>query len=101
MGSGHFPSSFKTSLLSLLLKKACLDREVLANFRPVSNLMVISKVIEKVVAVRLQKYLEANQLNEPLPLPINLSTVVKPPMCAFIMTFWLLLINVTVLCFYC
>ena len=66
MGSGHFPSSFKTSLLSLLLKKACLDHEVLANFRPVSNLKVISKVIEKVVAVRLQKYLEANQLNEPL-----------------------------------
>ena len=29
-------------------------------------------------------------------LPINLSTVVKPPLCAFIMTFWLLLINVTV-----
>ena len=66
MGSGHFPSSFKTSLLSLLLKKACLDHEVLANFRPVLNLKVISKVIEKVVAVRLQKYLEANQLNEPL-----------------------------------
>ena len=66
MGSDHFPSSFKTALLSLLLKKACLDHEVLANFRPVSNLKVISKVIEKVVAVRLQKYLEANQLNEPL-----------------------------------
>ena len=31
-----------------------------------TNLKVISKIIEKVVAVRLQKYLEANQLNEPL-----------------------------------
>ena len=30
------------------------------------NLKVISKIIEKVVAVRLQKYLEANQLNEAL-----------------------------------
>ena len=67
MGSVHFLSSFKTALLSLLLKKACLDHEVLANLRPVSNLKVISKVVEKVVAVRLQKYLEANQLNEPLP----------------------------------
>ena len=27
---------------------------------------MISKIIEKVVAVGLQKYLEANQLNEPL-----------------------------------
>ena len=34
--------------------------------RPISNLKVISKLTEKVVAVRLQKYLEANQLNEPL-----------------------------------
>ena len=32
-------------------------------------------------------------------LPINFSTVVKPPLCAYIMTFWLLLINVTVSCF--
>ena len=64
--SGHFPSSLKTAVLSPLLKKANLDHEVLANYRPISNLKVISKIIEQVVAVRLQKYLEANQLNEPL-----------------------------------
>ena len=65
--SGLFPSSFKTAVLSLLLKKeANLDHDVLANYRPISNLKVISKIIENVAAVRLQKYLEANQLNEPL-----------------------------------
>ena len=64
--SGLFPSSLKTAVLSPLLKKANLDHEVLANYRAISNLKVISKIIEKVVAVRLQKYLEANQLNEPL-----------------------------------
>ena len=64
--SSHFPFSLKTAVLSPLLKKASLDHEVLANYRPISNLKVISKIIEKVVAVRLQKYLEANQLNEPL-----------------------------------
>ena len=64
--SGHFLSSLKTAVLSPLLKKANLDHEVLANYRPVSNLKVISEIIEKVFAVRLQKYLEANQLNEPL-----------------------------------
>ena len=53
----------KTALLSPLLKKANLDHEVLANYRPISNLKVISKIVEKVVAVRLQK---ANQLNKPL-----------------------------------
>ena len=64
--SGLFPSSLKNAVLSLLLKKANLDHEVLENYRPISNLKVISKIIEKVVAVRLQKYLEAYQLNEPL-----------------------------------
>ena len=64
--SGHFPSSLKTAVLSSLLKKANLDHEVLANYRPISNLKVISTIIEKVVTVRLQKYLEANKLNEPL-----------------------------------
>ena len=56
----------KTAVLSPLLRKANLDHEVLANHRPILNLKVISKIIEKVVAVCLQKYLEANQLNEPL-----------------------------------
>ena len=59
-------SSLKTAVLSPLLTKANLDHEVLANYRPISDLKVISKIIEKVVAVRLQKYLEANQLIEPL-----------------------------------
>ena len=64
--SGHFPPSLKTAVLSPPLKKANLDHEVLANYRPISNLKVISKIIEKVVAERVQKYLEANQLTEPL-----------------------------------
>ena len=56
----------KTPVLSPLLKKANLDHEVLANYRPISNLNLISRIIEKVVTVRLQKYLEANQLKDPL-----------------------------------
>ena len=62
---GHFPS-LKFADLSPLLKKANLDHEVNAKYRPILNIKVISKIIEKVVVVRLQKYLEANQLNEPL-----------------------------------
>ena len=45
---------------------------------------MISKIIEKVVAVRLQKYLEANQLNEPLQSAYKPFHRVKPPLCAFI-----------------
>ena len=64
--SGYVPPSLKTAVLLPLLKKPSLDHELLSNYRPISNLKVISKIIEKVVAVRLQDYLESNQLNEPL-----------------------------------
>ena len=58
--------SLETGSLPPLLKKLSLDHETLANFRPISNLKMVSKIIEKVVAVRLNRYLEENNLNEPL-----------------------------------
>ena len=64
--SGLLPPALKNAVLTSLLKKPNLDHEVLRNFRSISNLKVISKVIEKVVAVRLQAYLDSYQLTEPL-----------------------------------
>ena len=58
------PSSFKKSIVSLLLKKNTLDAEVLQNYRPVSNLSFISKLLEQVVACRLRNYKDANNLRE-------------------------------------
>ena len=58
--SGHMPSSLKSAVLTPLLKKPSLDHEALSNFRPISNLKVILKVIEKVIAVRLQAYIDFN-----------------------------------------
>ena len=56
--TGHFPRSLKSADLSPLLKKPSLNHELLRNFRPISNLKVImSKIIEKVVASRLIHYL--------------------------------------------
>ena len=52
--SGCVPPSLKTAILLSLLKKPSLDHEILSNYRPISNLKVISKINEKVVAVRLQ-----------------------------------------------
>ena len=49
-----------------ILKKASLDREVLKNFRPVSNLSFLSKVIEKVIASRLADHMAANDLMDPM-----------------------------------
>ena len=56
------PVSLKTALIRPLLKKSGLDKEVLKNYRPVSNLSFISKVLEKVVAKRLDDYMLDNNL---------------------------------------
>ena len=47
---GSFPSCFKTAHITPLLKKAGLGINILKNYRPVSNLSYISKLIEKAVA---------------------------------------------------
>ena len=40
--AGHFHPVFKQSVVSPLLKKSNLDSEPLSNYRPVSNLSLIS-----------------------------------------------------------
>ncbi len=58
------PSELKQALLGPLLKKASLDHEILKNFRPVSNLAFISKLIEKVVASQYRDHLVREGLYE-------------------------------------
>ena len=93
--SGHSPSSLKSAVLTALLKKPNLDHEVLSNFRHISNLKVIFKVIEKVVAVRFQAYLNSKSRYDR---PTNHFTATKPPLSVFRTTFCLLLIIGTVSC---
>ena len=59
---GVFPSNLKHANITPLLKKENLDKEILKNYRPVSNLPFLSKVIEKIVAARLRTHLEVNKL---------------------------------------
>ena len=56
----------KRAILSPLLKKPSLDTELYPSFRPVSNLMLVSKATEKVAATQLWEYLCSNGLNEEL-----------------------------------
>ena len=60
------PNSLKTALIIPLLKKINLDTEEFRNFRPVSNLPFVSKLIEKSVAVQLVQYIDDNNLDEKL-----------------------------------
>lgn len=63
--SGKVPQSFKKAVVTPLLKKASLDPDVLSNYRPVSNLSFISKVLEKVVSRRLDNHKTVHGLYEP------------------------------------
>ena len=48
------------------LKKANLDDKIFKNFRPVSNLAFVSKVIEKAVSYQFIEHVDSNDLCEPL-----------------------------------
>jgi hypothetical protein len=62
--SSTVPSSLKTATVTPLLKKAQLDSEELKNYRPVSNLPYISKVIEKVIVQQVDSHMKENALYE-------------------------------------
>ena len=51
--TGDFPISCKSSLVIPLIKKPSLDKKMLNNYRPISNLSFLSKVIEKVISIRI------------------------------------------------
>ena len=62
--SGSVPASLKEAHVRPLLKKTGLDQEELKNYRPVSNLTWISKLIERVVSARISDFQERHMLHE-------------------------------------
>ena len=60
----HMPTKLKQAVTRPLLKKPGLDHQHYRNFRPISNLTFLSKVIEKVVALQLVDYIDINGLCE-------------------------------------
>ena len=51
--TGDFPISCKSSIVIPLIKEPSLYREMLNNYIPISNLSFLSKVIEKVISIRI------------------------------------------------
>ena len=66
--SGVVPSAIKKAKVRLLLKKVDLDPNVFKNYQPVSNLLFLSKILEKIVLAHLSQLLVSNGLLEPLQL---------------------------------
>ena len=55
---GRTSACLKEAVIRLLLKKASLDPSVLDNYRPVSNIPSLGKVLKHVVLSQLQGFLE-------------------------------------------
>ena len=55
---GRFPTYFKSAQISPLLKKPGLDGEVVGNYRPISNLSTVSKILERLFLARLRDHLD-------------------------------------------
>ena len=59
---GVFPGKFKQAVVTPLIKKPSLPKEEFKNYRPVSGLCFISKLVERVVASQIKCHLEQNNL---------------------------------------
>ena len=64
LSTGIVPPQFKQAIVTPLLKKPGLDTNDMKNFRPVSDLSFISKILENVVLIQLKKHLSGNNLLE-------------------------------------
>ena len=62
LSSGHMPDCLKEALITPIPKKANVTE--FKNFRPISNLPFISKLIERIVIEKLSEYCAKNNLDE-------------------------------------
>ena len=62
LDAGHFPAAFKEASVTPIVKKQGLDPADPSSYRPISNLSVFSKTLERLVARQLLNYLTTEQL---------------------------------------
>ena len=62
---GHVPQCMKVTRISPIIKKTNADPEVLSNYRHISNLSFVSKLVERAASNQLQPYLTDNNLYAP------------------------------------
>ena len=66
LAQGTVLQNLKQALVRPLIKKPSLNLNELKNYRPVSNLSYVSKLLERVVALRLNSHMQDYGLQEPL-----------------------------------
>ena len=58
--TGHLPKQFKKATIAPVFKSG--DKHVAANYRPISLLPILSKVLEKIIASQLKSFLKEHSL---------------------------------------
>ena len=59
----EFPSSLKHACVIPTIKDSKADHDLLSNYRPISNLLTLSKILEKSICYQLSQYLSENDLH--------------------------------------
>ena len=62
LSEGHFPAVFKEAFVTPVVMKPGLDATDTSSYRPISNLSVLSKLLEHLVDSQLMKYLTSAYL---------------------------------------
>ena len=62
ISSNHLPTNHKAAIVTPILKKPTMDSLDPASYRPVSNLTFVSKLVEKIVNVRLSEFADQHTL---------------------------------------
>ena len=71
LSSGQFLRFFKETQVRPIIKKSTLDPQLPSSYRPISNLSVLSKLLERLVLSRLLTHLNNNAL---LPKTVSISS---------------------------
>ena len=59
---GHFPAAFMEAFVTPIVKKPGLDDTDVSSYPPISNLPVLSKLLERLVARQPMDYLSSSDL---------------------------------------
>ena len=61
--TGVFPDDLKHALVTPIIKDLNKNCNELKNYRPISNLSFLSKILEKIICLQLEHYIEENNLH--------------------------------------
>jgi len=62
LASSQFPTAHQHAVVTHILKKPSLDPAQLSNYRPLSNLSFVSKLLERLVVSQISSYFSTNDL---------------------------------------